>query len=158
MTYLDTSDSTCTAPIAGVPDTGAEQRAPVVLILDDEGQLTDWVRHFCAFLEVRVERLNSDEPLMPFLKQHRAMAVVTPMEAPGQDGAHVLMTVAQYDRDLPVLLLHEDARLAGAADAVTDLWGLGQVTQCAGWPTPGQIAEFLCYAGLRGNCLAMMPV
>lgn len=158
MTYLDTSASTSSPSTASTADTGAEQRAPVVLILDDDGQLTDGLRHLCGFLEVRIERLNSDEPLMPFLKQHRPMAVVTPMDAAGQDGAHVLMTVARYDRGLPVLLLNADPCLAGAADAVADLWGLSQVTQCNGWPAPGQFAEFLCYAGLRGHCLAMMPI
>jgi hypothetical protein len=69
------------------------------------------------------------------------------------------MTVAQYDRSLPVLLLSDgDPVLAGAADAVIDLWGLSCVSQSADWPAPGHFVEFLCHAGVQGNCLGMMPL
>ncbi len=56
------------------------------------------------------------------------------MEAAGQDDAHVLMTVAQYDRGLPVLLLNDGgAALAGGpTDTVVDLWGLSCVLLTAG--------------------------
>jgi hypothetical protein len=87
------------------------------------------------------------------------MAVVAAMDAPGQDGGNVLMTVARHDPSLPVLLVtNGDPALAGAVDAVTTLWGLTEVVQPSAWPSPGELAEFLCMAGVRGNCLGLMPV
>ena len=81
------------------------------------------------------------------------MAVVAAMDAARQDGGNVLMTVARHDPSLPVLLMTDgDPRLAGAADAVTELWGLTEVVQAGAWPSPGGLVEFLCRAGLRGNC------
>jgi len=69
------------------------------------------------------------------------------------------MTVAQHDPSLPVLMMTDgDAAVAGAVQAVTELWGLTEVMQAACWPAPGALAEFLCRAGMRGNCLALMPV
>lgn len=157
--YLDTTISAPLASLNDDADVAAEVRRPVVLVLEDEQALSNSLRDLCDFLEIRMERLASDEPLTPFLKRCRPMAVIAPMEAEGQDGAHVLMTVAEYDRSLPVLLLTDgDPRLAGAADAIIELWGLTGVSQGAVWPAPGALVEFLCRAGVRGNCLGMMSI
>lgn len=159
MTYLDSTVGAGTASLNDLMDSTIDTRMPMVLVMEDGSTFAEAVRSLCAFLEIQVERLDSDEPLLPFLQRCRPMAVIAPMEAEGQDGAHVLMTVAQYDRSLPVLLLSDgDPALAGAADAVADLWGLSCVLQIAGWPTPSDLAEFLCQAGLQGNCLGMMPI
>ena len=159
MTYLDSTVGAGTPSLNDLADTTTEARMPLVLVVEDGCTLSEALRSLCAFLEIQVERLDSDEPLLPFLQRGRPMAVVAPMEAEGQDGAHVLMTVAQYDRSLPMLLLSEgDAALAGAADAVIDLWGLSCVSQITRWPTLGGLAEFLCHASVQGNCLGMMPV
>lgn len=159
MTYLDSTVGACTPGLGDLVDTPIETRVPLVLVLEDGCALSEALRGVCAFLEIQVERLDSDEPLLPFLQRCRPMAVIAPMEAEGQDGAHVLMTVADFDRSLPVLLLSDgDPALAGAADAVIDLWGLTCVSHSTQWPAPGQFAEFLCHAGVQGNCLGMMPV
>lgn len=159
MTYLDSTGGAGSPSLNDLADTTTEARVPLVLVLEDGWALSEALRSLCAFLEIRVERLNSDEPLLPFLQRCRPMAVIAPMEAEGQDGAHVLMTVAQYDCSLPVLLLSDgDPALAGAADAVIDLWGLSCVSHSTDWPAPGEFAEFLCQAGVQGNCLGMMPV
>ena len=87
------------------------------------------------------------------------MAVVAPMEAAGQDGCHVMMTVAAFDRDLPVLLITgTDPSLLGAVDAVADLWQLSCVTQ---WPRllgVGAMVDFVFRAGRKGNCARLMPL
>jgi hypothetical protein len=117
------------------------------------------MRQICDFLEISVDRIDSNEDLLPFLQRCRPMAVIAAMDAEGQDGCNVLMTVARHDPSLPVLLMTgTDPAVAGAADAVTELWGLTEVMQTAAWPAPGDIVEFLCRAGLRGNCLALMPM
>jgi len=135
------------------------RRLALVLALEDGRAMTDAMRQICDFLEIAVERIDSNEDLLPFLQRCQPMAVVATMDAEGQDGCNVLMTVARHDPSLPVLLMTgADPEVAGAADAVTELWGLTEVMQAAAWPAPGTIVEFLCRAGLRGNCLALMPM
>ena len=135
------------------------RRMPLVLVLEDGQEISAEMQEICDFLEISVDRVNSYEELLPFLQRCRPMAVVAAMDAIGQDGGNVLMTVACHDPSLPVLLMTDgDAALAGAVDAVVELWGLTEVVQTALWPSPGTIAEFLCRAGLRGNCLALLPV
>jgi hypothetical protein len=135
------------------------RRLALVLALEDGKALSDPMRQICDFLEISVERIDSNEDLLPFLQRCRPMAVIATMDAEGQDGCNVLMTVARHDPSLPVLLMTgTDPAVAGAADAVTELWGLTEVMQTAAWPAPGDIVEFLCRAGLRGNCLALMPM
>jgi hypothetical protein len=143
-----------------VPTYGDPQRRlALVLALEDGWAMSDAMRQICDFLKISVERINSNEDLLPFLQLCRPMAVIATMDAEGQDGCNVLMTVAQHDPSLPVLLMTgADPVAAGAADAVTELWGLTQVMQAASWPAPGTIVEFLCRAGLQGNCLSIMPV
>ena len=137
----------------------SRRRVALVLALEDQPTLSAAMHEICDFLEIAIERIDSHEDLLPYLQRCQPMAVVAEMDAEGQDGCHVLMTVARHDRSLPVLLMTgRDASTAGAVDAVTELWGLTEVVQTATWPPPGTIAEFLCRAGLRGSCLAFLPV
>ena len=134
------------------------RRLALVLALEDGRALSDPMRQICDFLEISVERIDSNEDLLPFLQRCRPMAVIATMDAEGQDGCNVLMTVAQHDPSLPVLLMTDgNPAEVGAVQAVTDLWGLTEVMQAIFWPAPGTLAEFLCRAGMRGNCLALMP-
>lgn len=159
MTYLDTTVAGPATTMRDAPPEAANRRAPLVLVVEDGQALSNAMRNLCGFLDVGIERLDSDEPLDPFLRRYQPMAVIAPMEAQGQDGANVLMAVAGHDATLPVLLLTGgDPALAGAADAVAELWNLSGVVQSRGWPSPGQLAEFLCRAGVEGSCLGLLPV
>src|SRR5271154_7149001 len=138
---------------------GSRRRLALVLALEDGRAMSDPLRRLCEFLEIFVERIDSHEDILPFLQRCRPMAVVAAMDAEGQDGCNVLMTVARHDPSLPVLLMTGgDPGVAGAVDAVTELWGLTEVLQVESWPPPGALAEFLCGAGWRENCLALLPV
>ena len=135
------------------------RRMALVLALEDAREMSAAMREICEFLGISVERIDSNDELLPVLQQCQPMAVVAAMDAEGQDGCNVLMTVARHDPSLPVLLVTgANPIAAGAVDAVTELWGLTEVMQTATWPAPGLLAEFLCRAGMRGNCLALMPV
>jgi hypothetical protein len=134
------------------------RRTPLVLVLEDRQEMSDAMRGLCGFLNIGVDRIDCDEDLLPFLQRCRPMAVVAAMDAEGQDGGNVLMAVARHDPSLPVLLMTDgDPVLAGAVDAVTEVWGMTGVVQAGAWPSPGSIVEFLCRAGLQGQCLALMP-
>jgi ActR/RegA family two-component response regulator len=103
----------------GVPNVKSIQRHPLLLIVEDGEETAAAIQPICDFLDIAVERLPSEHDLAGALRDYRPMGVVAHLDCQGQDGCHVMMTVAQHDRSLPVLLLTgEDSALAGAADAV----------------------------------------
>ncbi len=135
------------------------EREPVIVVVEDDGCLSGTITDICDFLEVTVRPVASHEHLGPVLAECRPMAVFATIEANGQDGCHVMKTVAGHDRNLPILLLTgEDPALAGAADAVEEVWGLSSVLKRPTLPALGELVEFLCLAGRMGRCLGLMPV
>jgi CheY-like chemotaxis protein len=135
------------------------EREPVIVVVEDDACLSETIQDICDFLEVTVRSVASREDLGPVLAKYRPMAVLAAIEAAGQDGCHVMKTVADHDRNLPILLLTGgDPVLAGAADAVEELWGLSCVLKRPILPGLGELVEFLCLAGQMGRCLGLMPV
>ena len=159
MTYMDKlRDVSAAAPDSetGLGHSGSE---PLVLVIEDDEEFSTAFRNVCECLEVAVERMPTQDDLGEVLTRRRPMAVVAAMDAAGQDGCHVLMTVAAFDRDLPVLLITgDDPALLGAVDAVTELWQLSSVTR---WPRMlgiGAVVDFLFRAGRKGNRMRLIPL
>ncbi len=142
---------------------GVSTRAPIreatVVVVEDEPLWSLAILELCAFLDVRLTCISSEEDLAPVLRDRRPMAVLANIDGAGQDGCHVIKLVAAHDPDLPVMMLTGgDAALAGALDAVEELWGLSGVDKRDIPPSPGELVEFLFRAGQRGRCLGLMPV
>jgi ActR/RegA family two-component response regulator len=135
------------------------QRHPLLLVVEDGDALATTLQPICDFLDIAVERLPSEHDLIAALRNYRPMGVVTHLDCQGQDGCHVMMTVARHDRSLPILLLTgDDPALAGAADAVEELWKLEAVVKSPRLPSIGAIVDFLFRAGRKGRCTRLMPV
>ena len=138
---------------------GWEAREPVLVVIEDATLLSEALDSICECLGIEVERISSYDDLVRTLRVRRPMAVVAEMDAAGQDGCHVLITVAEYDRQLPVLMITgDDPALLGAIDAVEEMWDVQAVVK---WPRlrgVGEIVKFLFHAGHSGNCLRLMPV
>jgi hypothetical protein len=136
-----------------------ETGMPLVVVIEDGVHLSDAFRSVCDCLDVAVERMSSRDDLGNMLRDLHPMAVVAEMDAAGQDGCNVLMTIAAHNRDLPVLLIiGEDPALLGAVDAVEEIWELSSVVK---WPEllgVGAVVDFLFRAGLKGRCMRLMPV
>lgn len=134
-------------------------RNPVVLIVADNMDIATPLESVCGFLDVMVEWLPSEDDLSVALAQYRPMAVIAEIDCRGQDGYHVMKTVAHHDKHLPILLLTgpNDA-LAGAADAVEELWELLNVLKCPTLPTVATLVDFLFRAGRSGRCTRFLPV
>jgi len=134
-------------------------REPMVLVVEDDDDYSTALRAVCDCLDVAVERMPSHCDLGSLLTDRRPMAVVAAMDAVGQDGCHVLMTVAAHDPDLPVLLItNEDPALLGAIEAVEEIW---QLTSVVKWPRLlgiGALIDFLFQAGRKGRCMRLMPL
>jgi DNA-binding NtrC family response regulator len=130
----------------------------VVAVEDHEGW-GDAVAELCAFLDVRVLRLNPGDDLAEVLRRERPMAVIAGMDGAEQDGCHVLKLVGGHDPDLPIMLTGgTDPVLRGAAEAVRDVWELTGTVVIADLPSAGEIMDFLSRAGRQGHCLGLMPV
>jgi hypothetical protein len=157
MTHMDkTFGARVTAQDNG---SGAEHatREALVLVIEDGSDLSDAFRSVCECLNVAVERMPTEDDLGSMLRQRRPMAVVAEMDAAGQDGCHVLMTVAAHDRDLPVLLISGgDPALLGAIDAVEEIWQLTSVVKWPRFPGVGAAVDFLFRAGRKGGCMRLM--
>jgi DNA-binding NtrC family response regulator len=137
----------------------AEEREPIVVVVEDGTYFSDAIYEICHFLSIKVEHLSSEQDLIPTLADLRPMAVMAALDAIGQDGCHVMKTVAHYDPTLPILLLTEgNPALTGAADAVEEIWGLSHVTKHSDIPSPAELVEFLFHAGQESHCLGLMPV
>ncbi len=132
---------------------------PLVLVVEEDPNLFSEVALICDFLDLGVERVGGSDDLLAILEDRRPMAVIAELDGPRQDGCFVLMTIAAYDRSLPVLMITgEDAALAGAVDAVEELWGLGMVIRSSGLPSVGGLVDFLFRAGRKAGVPRLMPV
>jgi len=157
MTYMNkTFGARVTAQDNG-NGAGRATREAVVLVIEDDFGLSSAFRSVCECLNVAVERIPTRDDIGPVLRRRRPMAVVAEMDAAGQDGCYVLMTVAAHDRDLPVLLIAgDDPALLGAIDAVEEVWQLSAVVK---WPRlsgVGALVDFLFRAGRKGGCMRLM--
>jgi two-component system nitrogen regulation response regulator GlnG len=130
----------------------------MVLVVSDSPEVASVLDNICDFLGFGIELLSTEMDLAPFLERHQPMAVVAELNGAGQDGCHVMMRVADHDPGLPLLILsgHEPG-MAGAIDAVEQIWSLTGIKQAPDLPDIGQLVEFLFQAGRRGNCVRMMP-
>jgi len=134
-------------------------REALVLVIEDQSELSVAFRGICECLNVTVERMPSSDDLASILRHRRPMAVVAEMDAAGQDGCHVLMTVAAHDPDLPVLLITGyDPSLLGAVDAVEELWQLSSVMKWSRLLGVGAVVDFLFRAGRKGGCMRLMSI
>jgi Flagellar regulatory protein FleQ len=159
MTYLDQSIEVVAAAHDSGAGAGGASREPIVLVVEDDEEYSTALRAVCDCLDIVVERMPSHDDLGFLLTKRRPMAVVAAMDGVGQDGCHVLMTVAGYDPDLPVLLItNDDPAFLGAIEAVEEIWQLRSVVK---WPRLlgiGTLVDFLFRAGRKGGCTKLMPL
>jgi|SRR5579872_5140889 len=159
MTYIDKSFTESADPRESSGGCEQATREPLLIVIEDGVLLSDTLGSVCECLNVAVVRMPSRDDLNILLSVHRPMAVVAEMDAAGQDGCHVMMTIAAHDCSLPVLLITgEDPAMLGAVDAVQELWELSSVVK---WPRllgVGAVVDFLFRAGRKGSCMQLMSV
>jgi hypothetical protein len=159
MTYMDKALSSHIVPHDTEAAIAQEGREALVVVVEDGVSLSEPFRLICECLGFGIERMASRGDLGSLLRNRRPMAVVAEMDAAGQDGCHVLMTVAAYDRSLPVLLITgPDPALLGAVDAVEELWELSSVEKYQEQLGIGAMVDFLFRAGRKGRCIRLMSV
>jgi DNA-binding NtrC family response regulator len=157
MTYVQQFSGA--APTEGSRMTDQLLRNPLLLVIEDGDDTASSLQEICDFLDVVVERMSSEQDVAVALREYRPMGVVTHGDCRGQDGCHVMMAVAKYDFSLPIMMLvGDDPAIAGAVDAVEELWKLGNVTKLVELPGMSAIVEFLFRAGRKGHCTRFLPI
>ena len=128
-----------------------------VMVVRDHEKNNHLLDVICDFFDIGVEHVGSEERLAPLLRECRPIAVIADLESAGQDGYHVMMTVAGHDPSLPILLLtDDDPMLLGAVDAVKEIWGLERVVTISGPAETGKLVDFLCQAARDAGMSRMM--
>ena len=130
---------------------------PGILVISDRAALGQRLAAICDFLGLSLNELGTDHDPGAVLSAHRPVAVVTEAEGQWRDGYNVMMEVAAYDRDLPVLLLtgHNEA-LIGAAEAIVEICNLSSVTISPDLPPPGELVDLLVRAGRHAGISRML--
>lgn len=140
-------------------ESSSSNRTPLLLLVTDDTELAEQVQQVCAFLDVEMIHLDSATRLLPLLRSLNPMAVIAGLDTQSQDGFHVMKVIGAHDPSLPLLLLSgHDQTIAGAVDAVEQLWALNAVCRSSCLPGAGDLIEFVCQAGRHGDCLGLMPV
>jgi DNA-binding NtrC family response regulator len=130
----------------------------VVVIVSDSPAIVSPIEAVCDFLDLAVEHVTSAQDVLAVLDTNRPMALITEMDGRVQDGFNVMMAVAEYNPELPLMVLTgEDPTLAGAADAIEELWHLTHVIKAARMPKIGELVDFFFTAGRKTGCMRLMP-
>jgi ActR/RegA family two-component response regulator len=130
-----------------------------LLVISDDPGLISGLRSICDWLEMRLEIASPGINAGIILRQCRPTAVVFEADGDEQDGFHIMKQIAIHDRTLPAMVLtHGDPTLAGAVDAVQDLWGLTGATQPASELTVSELMEFLAKATRRTGVRSLMSI
>lgn len=134
-------------------------RQALVVIVCDTPETVQQLEAVCDFFDLAVAIVPAHADLMKVLREHRPMAVIGDIDGQHQDGFHTMKIVANYDRELPVLLLTGgDPVMMGAADAVQEMWNLTVVSRSTSAPLAGQLADFLCTAGRGAGCMRLVQL
>src|SRR5277367_4439813 len=77
-------------------------RQALVLIVSDSAAAVEQLERVCAFFDLGVEVVASEEELLTMLRDHRPMAVIADVDGVSRDGFDAMRVVAGYDHDLPI--------------------------------------------------------
>ena len=86
------------------PGSMTTQKQGVVAVVTDDLATIDRLAPVLDFLDLKMEIVSAGTDLMQVLQEQRPMAVISDVEGDEQDGFHTMKLVANYRRDVPVLL------------------------------------------------------
>jgi hypothetical protein len=136
-----------------------EPTEPVLIVAGATGGTTHAIAQVCGFLGIRVERLQANEGIADTLYATRpiaALAVAGEIDCALYD---LLMAVAGYDADLPVLIATNGSdSTAGAVQAARRLWQLNGLTHLSRAIETRDLIDFLFEAGRKSDTGRLLPV
>jgi hypothetical protein len=143
-------------PIAA-PDVGAEQ--PVLVVVETAPSLLVAIDEVCNALGVRVEVVGNTLALAETLHALRPIGVLAVVEEIDCAVYDMLMAVAGFEPDLPVLLATDTrASVRGAVNSAHRLWQLTGLIHLTRRLDASDVVEFLYRAGRRSGTGRLIPV
>jgi hypothetical protein len=126
---------------------------PIVAVVEDGGIVSQEFGMVCEFLDIAVHPVSTYADLGTMLPALHPMASVCGADGAGQDGCNIMKAVADYDPELPLMIVTgADAAVAGAIDAVEEIWHLREVIALPVMPNAAGLVDFLFRAGRKANC------
>lgn len=138
----------------------ATWEAPLLAVVDASGGLAAWVETVCESMRLRLCIAPDATSLGVKLGDTQPIAVLcADLGGGGRPVGRLLKLVANYNRDMPVLLMtSDDPETLGSIDAAVELWPLTDVQRIAGPVPVAAVVAFLARAGRLSGALRMMAV
>jgi len=132
---------------------------PVLLVLEKTPSLSLAVGEVCTFLGVRIEPVEDTIGIAQTLHALRPIAVLAIADEIDCAVYDLLMAVAGFDANLPVLIVTDDrASVRGAVHSAHKLWQLTDLVHLEGGIETRDLIDFLFRAGRNSGTGRMMPV
>jgi len=142
-------------PAVAPPD---EAEEPVLIVLTKATSLSLAIDEVCAFLGIRVEAVEDTIGITQMLYRLRPIAVLAIADAIDCAVYDLLMAVAGFDANLPVLMVTGDsASVRGAVHSAHRLWQLTDLVHLARGIETRDLIDFLFRAGRKSDTGRMMP-
>jgi hypothetical protein len=132
---------------------------PVLIVVRKSARVSLAIGEVCAFLGIRVEPIDDTAGIAQTLTELRPIAVLAIADEIDCGIYDLLMAVAGFDADLPVLMITDDrASLSGAVHAVQKLWQLTDLVHLTRTIETRDLIDFLFRAGRKSDTGRMMPI
>ena len=147
------------SPIAATAAPADWTEEPVLLVLAKSPTLALAIDEVCKFLGIRVAPVEDTIGITETLYQLRpiaALAVTDEIDCAVYD---LLMAVADFDPNLPVLMVTDDrASICAAVHAAHKLWQLTDLIHLTRAVETRDLIDFLFRAGRKSDTGRMMPI
>jgi hypothetical protein len=139
-------------PVTAMVSSGESLIDPVIIVVEPRPSLSVVIAEICDFLRIRVERLPDGAGICQSLRDMQPIAVLSEADEVDYRVYDLLMSVAEYDPDLSVLVvLRDDPASRGALDGARDLWQLTDVVRSPHRPGIRELIDFLFRAGSKSG-------
>jgi len=132
---------------------------PVLIVIEKSTALAVAIDEVCRFLGIRVVPIEDTVGVADTLAELRPIGVLTVTDTIDCAVYDLLMAVAGFDADLPVLMITGDhASVCAAVRSAHRLWQLTDLVHLARGVETRDIIDFLFRAGRRSDTGRLLPI
>jgi hypothetical protein len=132
---------------------------PVLVVIENTARVSLAINEVCTFLGIRVEPLEDTIGIAQTFEELQPIAVLAIADEIDCAVYDLLMAVAGFDADLPVLIVTDDNdSISGAVHAAHKLWQLTDLVHLTRSIDTRDLIDFLFRAGRKSDTGRMMPI